>query len=375
MQLLLSKKEIEILNDEYKNKSNNYASKENVIIQMFTVKMYNLMKEDYTLASNYINKSFDISSICEDNILKDYKISDSKIFFTMVNDILLGFKFDFNNDSNTGFYSNIVRIGNDLFYTNDNPAILNKNKTITQHPSLKKLIKSSNLHYLEYTSNTMKSIMTNTLSEVLEERFLYNMFVEYQFRKSEFLKSPLTNQEETTLKKFYKREKAKDISNEPYAEKYIINTLKSCIVKDMTSYIEDVINNLTITMSKNLLNEDYLYGMLIYHLDELIIDGINLPIFNSETRKAPMILLDLLIIKDDIFNDIKKNNPKELERKTKIKETNDIVDNDIVNNDIVDKGIVAEAKEIFKYFLFETLTGLTIQLIIIIGIGGILFYL
>lgn len=303
MNLLISKAEIENLNKEYKNSDNIYDRKEALITQMFTIKIYNLIKEDYELGLNYINKIFNISSICEECNLYNYGINNTKLFLNIDNDVLIGFMFDNYDENSVGYYSNIIKISNDFILIN-NITISGSNENI---PSiLKNLIESSNIEYLEPICTNMKANLNDKCLDLLEERFLYNMFVEYQFRKAEFLKLPLTNDEKNTLKKFYNQH----TKNEPPVEKYIFNKFKYNIINDLETYINTTINEFKNSMSKNILNLDYLYKRLAVDLDELIIELINSPIFNSEHRDNPILLLDLLFIKEDIYRDIERKELK-----------------------------------------------------------------
>lgn len=353
MNLFLSKNDLELLNEEYKNSSVKYVRKENAIVQMFTINVYNIMKKDSELGLNYINKIFNISSICEEFNLYNYGINNTKLFLNIDNDVLLGFMFDAYDKNSSGYYSNIIKISNDFILINNTMTISESNENI---PSiLKHLIESSNLEYLEPICTNMKASLNDKCLDLLEERFLYNMFIEYQFRKDEFLKLPLTNDEKNTLKKFYNQ----NTKNEPNIEKYIFNKFKYNIINDLETYLNTIINEFKVSMSKNILNLDYLYERLAVDIDKLIIDLINSPIFNSKYRDNHILLLDLLFIKEDIYKDIKRKElknsllkEKELkELLDKQKELETIIENEQRDIDALYLELLKNDPLIFKPFI------------------------
>lgn len=300
MKLFLSKKEIEILNEDYKNSNHLYTNKEKVITQIFATKVYNLMKEDYDLALNYIDKVLNISSICEDIDLTYFNITDSKILLTMENNILSGFILEKKRKNISSFF-NTVKIRNDFI-------IAIPEKTL-KPVILEELLIKSNIKCLNSLCSITNLEINKKIKENLNNIFKYNMYVEYQFRKDEFSKAPLKKDEKNLLISHYIKEKK--LKTEPNVEKYIYDMFSERILNYANLHLSTLTKNLKISMSKKILDVDYLYEQSVQDLTGLIIELLNQPIYNSISRKKDLIVLDWLFVKDDISEFIKKKNKEE----------------------------------------------------------------
>lgn len=290
MELLLSKKEIETLNGEYSDITNNYTNKEKTVAQLFTVKVYNLMKKDYDLAYNYIDKVFKISYICEDIDLTYYDIKDSKILLTMEDSILSGFIFE-STKNNVSSFLNVIKIKNDFVTTLPKKKI--RPKVLTN------LLIESNIKCLNSLCSTVNSELTNKITENLNDIFKYNMYIEYQFRKDEFITMPLKKEEKALLIKHYMSERK--LMTESNVENYMYDMFTERLINYANLHINNLTKNLKISMSTKILDIDYLYKQVSQGLNGLIVELINQPIYTSAHRKKDLILLDWLFIKDDIF--------------------------------------------------------------------------
>lgn len=301
MKIFLSKKEIELLNKEYETTNDIYTNKESVITQIFAIKINNLMRTDYELASSYIDRVLKISSICEENInLSDYDIKNVKIFLTIDEDTLSGFT-STQKQKETGFFSNTVKIVNDFIITNPT----NKERPLV----VENLLKETNVICLHsFTKVAHNELETRFLRDI-NDRFSYIMYTEYQFRKNEFLRLPLTDDEKTNLIKLY--DKNKNNTGQAYVEKYIEKMFKEYILEHATMCIYDLMHILKTHMPKKMFDINYLYDKLLERVDDLIISSLNSSIYKSKYRDKPLVILDWLFIKDDIFNFIENKN-KEL---------------------------------------------------------------
>lgn len=297
MELFLSKKEIENLNEEYKSLNILYTNKERVITQMFATKVYNLMKKDYDLASNYIDTVLNISSICEDVNLTYYSIEDSKILLTIENNILSGFILEKKRKNISSFF-NTVKIRNDFII-----AIPEK----TSKPViLENLLTESNIKCLNFECSTISLEINKKIKENLDDILKHNMYIEYQFRKDEFMNTPLKKDEKNLLIMHYIKEKK--LRTEPNVEKYIYDMFEDKILNYSNEYITNLTTNLKTSMSKKILDVDYIYNQITQNLNVSIIKLLNKPIFESVSRNKSLIVLDWIFIRDDIFDFIKKKN-------------------------------------------------------------------
>lgn len=131
----------------------------------------------------------------------------------------------------------------------------------------------------------------------MNDRILYNMFIESQFRKNEIGNSKFDNNEIRALISAYdKRFRSKGFT----VEESIINSLKGSIENSIPKTIDTLLNNVNITSPNNITNIDYLYNEFLFNMDSLIRYRLNKFIVNAKTKKGNLIIVDLLLIKDII---------------------------------------------------------------------------
>lgn len=292
MELLLSKKEIEIINEEHKDVSNIYIHKENTLVQLFTIKIYNLMKIDYEFASSYIDKILKISSICEDVDLNYYRLKDVQVFFTLKNNILYGYIIDL-NDVNEPFI-NVAKIKNDLI-------LLNK-KLDLKSSLIEEMLTLNNIICINHFSSKLREELKNEFLQSIKDRFMYNIFKEMQFRKDEFLNRPIANKEaHQLLKHYYWNVELEGLSiEESIIEKFIIPIQQKTICS-----INNLLKELRDTLSINITNKNYLNNEINFSMDKIIMNYLYTPIPMSNLNQRNLYILDLFFIKDfinDFFN-------------------------------------------------------------------------
>lgn len=292
MDKLLSTSEIENLYKEYMRtmqSADGIKNMEVALTEMITIKINGLIKNGNLSANKYINKILDISLLCEDVMLDLYDIKDTQIFFTLKDNILSGYVYRSILNKDKDSFINVIKINNSFLLSSK----INVNKSVF----FKRLLEENNIVCANIYFPKVKKNLREKFLESMNDRILYNMFIESQFRENEIGNSKFDNNEIRALISTYdKRFRSKGFS----VEEAILNSLKGYIENSITKTIDKILNNVNITSPNNINNIDYLYNEFLFNMDSLISHRLNKCLVTAKTQKGNLVTVDLLLIKDII---------------------------------------------------------------------------
>lgn len=284
MDKLLLKKEVEILYKELNSKNMEVA-----LTEIIAMKINTLIKNNDSSASNYIGRLFNISSLCENFRLDFYNIKDIPIFFTYIDNILSGYTYRPTTKKEKDSFIVTIKINNSFLLLSK----ININNSIF----LKQSLEQNNIICVSNFLPKVKNDLRRKFLKEMEDRILYNIFTEFQFRKDEITRFQFNNDEIRALLRVYEKNfRSKGFS----VEETILNSLKGFIENSTPRMIDKLVANVNISAPNNVTNIEYLYNELLFNMDSLIIGRLNKCIVPAKTQNGNLILIDLLLIKDII---------------------------------------------------------------------------
>lgn len=287
MNEFLSENEIVVLYKEYKKKSNGVKNIDIAIAEIITIKLNSLIKNVDLSINNYIDKFFNISSLCDDIDLNQYNIKDTQIFFTLKENVLSGYIYRSNSNKESDSFISVIKVKNSL--------ILWSKINVESSVFFKKLLKENNIVCADTYLPKAKENLKKKFIDSIKDRIFYNMFIESQFRKDETGYSQFDDKDIKALVSTYgKKFSSKGI----YVEDAIFNSLRGYIENRANTLSTKILSNVSRTSPYNITNMDYLYNELFINMDDLIINYLNKVIRPSKNQKGKLIIVDLLLIKD-----------------------------------------------------------------------------